>query len=240
MTISTFLKRTATAGVMALAVAVPAKADWGGLYIGLSAGYVWGDTGDWSVTNLVTGTVPGTPLDNGNFGGHLGIQHQFAGSRIVAGLEVAYSGPGFGRKEDQVTCGAPTLPGLNANDACASFLNSLLTIGGRLGYAPSDQLLVYLSGGYAHANIQSRVIHTDNLSDHNRSAEHHDGWYVGGGLDWALTPNWIIGLEYQHVWLDSANHVGINCCNVDFDADLDIVRVRLSYKFGRPVAAPLK
>ena len=238
MTFNALLKKTAAAGVMALAIAAPAKADWGGLYIGISAGYIWGDTGDWSVTNPLAETVPGTSLDNGIFGGHFGIQHQFAGSRIVAGLEVAYSGSAFGRSDDRVICGTPVLVLLSAGDFCTSHLNSLLTIGGRLGYAHSDQLLLFVSAGFAHANINARITHQDNASFHLNASEHHEGWYVGGGLEWALTHNWIVGLEYQHVFLDSARHDGIaGFLNSDFDADLDIVRVRLSYKFSRPSEA---
>ena len=64
--------------------------------------------------------------------------------------------------------------------------------------------------------------------------ERHNGWYVGGGLDYALTSNVILGLEYQHVFLDSEHHTtragGFN--DHDIESNMDILRFRLTYKFG--------
>ena len=33
------------------------------------------------------------------------------------------------------------------------------------------------------------------------------GWYVGGGFDWAINTNWILGAEYRHYDFGSANGV---------------------------------
>jgi opacity protein-like surface antigen len=65
----------------------------------------------------------------------------------------------------------------------------------------------------------------------------HDGWYVGGGVEYALTSNLILGAEYQRVSLDSERHLvpvggAPSILTADIDADIDIVRARLSYKFG--------
>ena len=67
-------------------------------------------------------------------------------------------------------------------------------------------------------------------------------------IEYAATQNWIVGLEYQRVTLDTKNHCVSDPCvptstnNHDMSGDIDIVRARISYKFGRPepVAEPMK
>ena len=85
-------------------------------------------------------------------------------------------------------------------------------------------------------------------------SQRHSGWYIGGGVDMAVSHGWTIGLEYRHYEFDDAtyqvsrtiagnNQVGV----IDLsqpanraDATSDIVTLRASWKFGRPEAAPLK
>ncbi|HEX9903335.1 MAG TPA: outer membrane beta-barrel protein [Propylenella sp.] len=69
----------------------------------------------------------------------------------------------------------------------------------RAGFA-FDRVMVYGTGGAAF----------DDFSD--------VGWVAGGGAEFALTPNWILGAEYLHY---------------DFGSDeADVIRGRVSYLFG--------
>ena len=83
----------------------------------------------------------------------------------------------------------------------------------------------------------------------------HDGWYVGGGVEYMVTKNIIIGLEYQHFDFDTERHCsnGIaNPCGLagagtlplfvrDVGLSMDVVSARLTFKFGRDRdAVPLK
>jgi outer membrane immunogenic protein len=233
MTISTFMKRAATAGAMALAVAVPAKADWGGLYIGASIGWQSNDT-DWAWVAQPNPNEPNTH-DSGIYGGHIGIQHQWG--QIVVGLEATYNGTV--RLDDNYgshTCN------VNANFTCDTRLDTMFTIGPRLGWAPNHQWLIYVTGGYAHAKIDTQNLTIPGGVQFEKTAEHHDGWFIGGGVEFKLHGNWILGVEYIHVGLDSELHINNQFIsdNRHIDGDIDIVRARLSYKWGRPEVAPLK
>ena len=229
MTLHSLLK-TAAAGVMALAVAAPAKADWGGLYIGVSAGWAGLSEIDWTYVNQTQPQLG----DSDNFiaGGHIGIQHQWG--QIVVGLEASYSGTLADRENSTGACPNPAF-------SCEAALRAVFTVGGRLGFAPSHQWLIYVSGGYASAWIDTATFNVATGNQFDKTSARHEGWYVGGGLDWALHGNWLLGVEYQHLFLDSDTHVAQLASEWRrIDADADIVRVRLSYKWGRPEAAPLK
>jgi outer membrane immunogenic protein len=78
----------------------------------------------------------------------------------------------------------------------------------RLGYA-FDRWMVYGTGGIAYAKA-------GDLDD--------TGWTAGGGVEWAATDHIVTGLEYLHYGFSDFDHTGI-------DADADVIRVRLSYKF---------
>jgi outer membrane immunogenic protein len=78
----------------------------------------------------------------------------------------------------------------------------------RLGYA-FDRWMVYGTGGIAYAKA-------GDLDD--------TGWTAGGGVEWAATDHIVTGLEYLHYGFSDFDHTGI-------DADADVIRARLSYKF---------
>jgi outer membrane immunogenic protein len=84
------------------------------------------------------------------------------------------------------------------------------TISGRarLGYA-FDRWMVYGTGGVAYAKA-------DDFND--------TGWVAGGGVEWAATDHIVTGLEYLHYGFSDFDHTGV-------DADADVIRARLSYKF---------
>ena len=237
MALASLMRKTAIAGAMAMAAALPAKADWGGLYIG--AGIGWQGTEiDWRYSNPQPANCC-APITNdwdaAVASGFIGIQHQWG--QVVVGLEASWSGLIEDRSGERPGCiiGDPR--------PCQTGLNHVFTIGPRLGFAPNHQLLVYVTGGYAAGTIASSLVTFDNTS------EYHDGWFIGAGFDWRVHGNWILGLEYRHIELDSKLHCvgGGNCSpnsspdNRFVEATADSVQVRLSYKWGRTEeSAPLK
>lgn len=221
--------------------------NWGGLYIGANVGWIGTNVSGTYVDPAVAPAFNRHDTDHGSgvLGGHVGLQHQFG--QFLVGVEGAYSGTGsfgdwgrsFGRSP---SCGVATgLPW-----TCSNRADSLFTVGPRLGWAPSSQWLLFVNGGFASARVDTETLITSTGRLLARTSARHDGWYLGGGVEYALTPNWILGLEYQHVNLDSERHFNSldgGCCSVsrftkDVDADADIVRARISYKFGRRDDAP--
>ena len=84
----------------------------------------------------------------------------------------------------------------------------MITGRGRLGYA-FDRWMVYGTGGVGYAKA-------DDLND--------TGWVAGGGVEWAATDHIVTGLEYLHYNFNDFDNTGV-------DADADVIRARLSYKF---------
>ena len=50
------------------------------------------------------------------------------------------------------------------------------------------------------------------------------GWVVGAGVDYAITENIVAGVSYDHMWFEQFD-------NTLIDADVDILKARLSFKF---------
>lgn len=222
----------AAAGSIAPAQASDAK--WGGLYIGASAGWVGSDI-SWKYAGL-----PGDDLQRDNpstssglLGGFVGIQHQF--NHFVVGVEASYSGMNAfrGNDFDGGACAN------NATFRCLGRTHSLFTVGPRVGYAPNEHWLLFATGGYANGRIETQTRDTlfgDAVFD--QSSSRHGGWFVGAGVEYAITSNLILGLEYQHVELEGRNIRATPFFTTevrnDLGADMDIVRARLSFKLGRP------
>jgi outer membrane immunogenic protein len=201
---------------------------WAGPYIGIHAGWMQNDF-DWAFNPGIPAApnqVFGLENDTHIVGIHAGYQHQFG--QFVAGVEVAFNLTGD-------SWASHTGYGTGAGFAQAT-LNDLLTVGARLGWAPSSQWMVYVSGGYAQAELQTRQFI---VAPGFHSKDDHNGWYIGGGLDYALGRNLVFGIEYQHISLDTVNHCPpANVCVAgdinrhDLSSESDIIRARLTLKLS--------
>jgi len=114
---------------------------------------------------------------------------------------------------------------------------SLWSVRGRVGLA-QDRALVYLTAGWGGARFDYNYALNDNgaISAANLTFN-TDGIVFGGGLDYALTHNIIVGAEYLHyafgddkpllpvavIGPNPQDHINLK--------SVDVVRVRASYKF---------
>jgi outer membrane immunogenic protein len=213
----------------------PAIGGWSGLYAGASLGYSWGDVESRFPTTPGSLSEHASP-DDGILGGHVGIQHQWG--RIVVGVEAGYSGTGlFGDGWDGGACRNPPV-----TDRCQGRIDSLFTIGPRLGLA-HDRFMFYVTGGFASARIDTQVLDALNVRVAS-SASRNNGWFIGAGAEMKLHDRWVAGLEYIHADFDSESQYN-NIPppgTVKVDGDQDILRFRLSYMLSRPApkAEPMK
>lgn len=158
------------------AYAPPPLFTWTGLYLGGQIGYAWG-------TDTVTVIPFGFGTDftpNGIVGGgHIGYNLQLG--QFVAGVEGDIEGTGISRSFS---------PGGVIYDTSVSAQGSIRA---RLGLA-FDQVLVYATGGVEIAGFDTTVtaITTD------QSSQTRAGWTLGGGIEYAVTPNWSIRAEYRY------------------------------------------
>jgi len=229
---------SAAAGAADLPVKAPVAPivthyNWTGCYIGGHAGAGWART-EWTNTADTTAfgdLVPGNGFTQTNSGfvggGQLGCNYQV--NQWVFGIEGTFAGSTI--KGDLTN----TVFGAGLDDVFTNRINSIATVTGRLGYAWNNWLL-YAKGGYAGASVKFSVSDTAGANQGSGSQTHwHNGWTVGAGLEYGLTPNWILGLEYNYIGLQTKSYdvAGASAGVYTFDVKPRIheVLARLSYKF---------
>jgi outer membrane immunogenic protein len=67
------------------------------------------------------------------------------------------------------------------------------------------------------------------------------GETVGAGLEFGFAPNWSVGVEYDHIFLNDRDNTlslaGVAVVTDRVHQDVDMGLVRLNYRFGGPVIA---
>src|SRR5690349_5849346 len=218
---------------------------WTGLYIGGGGGYAWGSgLTDMNVSGFFNQRA--TPdLSSGIFSGHIGLNYQM-GFLVVGAEAQILSGVSGSENAPFVGC---TVGGVQCLVRGTVDVEDTVVLKGRLGVA-FNRWLPYVTGGIASGDISSRFrdINFNGGTNVVHDTERHSGWTVGGGTDFALTRNWILGVEYEHITFDDGIHRGFNNFGATVatrdhlvNADVDTVMARLSYKFGpREEYRPLK
>jgi outer membrane immunogenic protein len=201
--------------------------DWSGFYIGANGG--WGQTHD-DRGNATTGVALGShDADGGTIGGQIGYRWQTAG--WVFGLEAQgnwadFSGSG-------VSSASAALNNSSKMDAFGLFT-------GQIGYAWNNVLL-YAKGGAAVTDTNYSVF--SNTTATTLSSSGYDtnwGAVVGAGLEVGFAPNWSVGVEYDHIFMDQQNRTFVTPAGTPLadtfrtGGDTDMVTARLNYRFGSP------
>lgn len=247
-----------TVGLVALSLSAPASAadmrarpytkapppmiasiyNWSGFYIGANGGYATSQN-CWDFVSF--GGVPFNAgegcndADGATAGGQIGYRWQ--ASQWVFGLEAqgnwadlegsSVSNPAF-----------VVVPGdLTINSRLRAF--GLFT--GQVGYAWNN-ILLYVKGGAAV--VDNRHFHTFTANNVliNSTDDTRWGATVGVGMEVGFAPNWSVGVGYDHIFLGRDTHnfaaapAGVATSN-SIDQDVDMVTVRLNYRWGGPSVA---
>lgn len=182
--------------------------NWTGFYAGGFVGYKYGviDSGlDLSGTwDLFTSTVPvvedrsrqDLSTSGAELGGLIGYNYQW--NKWVFGMEVA---GGYLWLRDSASTGE--FSSINSNfDLSTSFkTHYLLAAGPRVGYA-FCRWLPYVTGGVAMGDLDlsQRFFSSDFFGQlHESGSETNAGWFLGGGLEYALTDHWRVRGQYEYV-----------------------------------------
>jgi outer membrane immunogenic protein len=180
----------------------PILYNWTGCYIGGHAGGAWART-EWTE---VFNTTDFADFDQGQGfsrtesgfigGGQLGCNYQTG--PWVFGIEGTFAGTSIKNTFTSVSV-------VNVDDAVfETKIQSVATVTGRIGYA-WDNWLLYGKGGWGGADVKFSVSDPTDSIFASRT-EWHNGWTAGIGVEYGWTPNWIIGLEYDHIGLESRDH----------------------------------
>jgi outer membrane immunogenic protein len=203
---------------------------WTGFYGGMTLGHLWGHS-SWA-NALLPGTGTNTSFTQGMLGGHLGAQVAFKNGGevgLLIGTELSYSGsPG--------DSGGSNPCQFDPTQGCRTRVNDLLTVGGRLGLT-YENFLLFGSGGYAQAWVRTEQLLAGDVCNGmlcDRTLAR--GWYAGMGLDYKLAKidalDFILGIEWQHIRLDTDQLTGVVGATRNVDVSADVVRARLTVKYN--------
>jgi outer membrane immunogenic protein len=229
------MKRILLIGALALATSVPALAadlpppapapapyipaapilTWTGFYIGLNGGGGFGSS-NWSTP---AGSVARFPADGLMTGGQIGGNYQIG--QFVIGAEGDIDWQNLRGSQVNGIC-APAAVG-----GCATASTYFATVRGRAGYAP-EHVLFYVTGGGAFTNVKPSTA----LLPYGGGAE--TGWTAGAGIEYLMTYNWTMKVEYLYANFQKATCNAGSCgvlapATVSFNEN--VVRLGVNYKF---------
>jgi outer membrane immunogenic protein len=207
--------------------------DWSGFYAGVNGGADFGETH----FGLPAGTPPGrsdpiaTRPDGAPAGTQIGYNRQLSpwlfGLPVVVGLE--FTGDWAGLKK---TVAGPA-PMMAAPGAVTTRLDNLETVTARFGVVLNNWL-IYAKAGGATATVSLHAASAGASFDQSNRAI---GTAFASGIEYGLTANLVIGVEYDFVRLFPGPFTGIAANGAALTADgpsaFDIhsIAARLSYRF---------
>ena len=222
--------------------------NWTGFYIGVNAGYSWGDADTsfdprpdaasfFSIEPITLSPDP----DGFMGGGQIGYNKQW--NWFVLGIEADFQGSSM----DGSTSSSPIID-INGNpNSAGTFIEARQstdwfgTVRAKIGFVPFCRLLVYGTGGlaYGHVNYFADTDFTDQggpfyLSSFDRTEV---GWTVGGGLEYALSNHWSIRAEYLYYDLGNESSTAPASdgrpfqMHYDWNTTANIIRGGLNFKF---------
>ena len=196
---------------IAVANAQPAGNDnpFAGFYLGGVIGY-----DDNHLDN--DATLPSFGLASGRVGGMGG--NGIAGGAIV-GYNVALSPQWVAGLEGSFrysdASGSTSTSGATGLSAIDTKARESWGLGGRLGFLPTRNLMVYASGGWTQGRFKTSVDNAAGINIFNDSST-QDAWRVGGGVEAALGGNWTARVDYTYanysnydVVLNSTNNIAV-------------------------------
>ena len=203
---------------MPIAAAVVAPAfSWTGFYIGLNAGYGWGNYTQFSASGVGVGVSPKGFVG----GGQIGYNWQM--NNFVFGLEAdIQSGPRGSTPQGTVgpfwSCGT---------GPCVVNVNWFGTARARAGIA-ADKALFYVTGGLAYGGFNGGILNSLQAGSSTRV-----GYAAGAGIEYAFAPNVTAKLEYLYTNLGSAEFgTGVGAERFRASGSFHTVRVGLNYLFS--------
>jgi outer membrane immunogenic protein len=214
--------------------------DWSGFYIGANGG--WGSSRKcWdSVAPAFPGAEGCHDATGGVAGGQIGYRWQ-AGTWVF-GLEA--QGDWADLKGNNQSLLFPAFVNQSKINAFGLFT-------GQVGYA-ANNVLFYLKGGAAVTNdkfaeFTAAVGVPPNTLVANTGDQTRWGGTVGVGLEYGFAPNWSAAIEYDHLFMQDKTLTFVTAGPLvapgaffgtdRIRQDVDLVTVRVNYRWGGPVIA---
>jgi outer membrane immunogenic protein len=221
---------------------IAAAYDWSGFYIGANGGY-GSSRKCWEVTSIffLGPIVPAAPegchdATGGVAGGQIGYRWQ--ASSWVFGVEAQGDWADL-RGSNQSISLFPIFGVVNRSriDAFGLFT-------GQIGYAFNNVLLYVKGGGAVTRDKYNGLINATGIT-FDEARETRWGGAVGVGVEYGFTPNWSAAIEYDHLFMGTRGismigivpPIGVIARTENIRQDVDLLTVRVNYRFGGPVVA---
>jgi outer membrane immunogenic protein len=225
------LSGSASAADMAVKAAPPPYIapiyNWTGFYIGANGG--WGQSHSCVDFLDVTGVAVAQGCrdrSGGLVGGQLGYRWQ--ASQWVFGLEAQGD---WADLSNQRVAFNPALSTRTKTSGIGLFT-------GQIGYAWNASLF-YFKGGAAVTDTRFSILDTATGFELAAASATRWGGTVGVGWEYGFAPNWSAGIEYDHLFMGHRNNSFtstnvnlVNFVNSRISQDVDMVTVRINYRFG--------
>lgn len=177
-----------SAGATISASSTPARVSWTGLYVGGNIG------GGALISNIeVPGLFPGNfnGLGGEGFVGNILVGYDYQVSdRFVIGVQAD-----IGRANLDTELNIPGL--LNASAGP----DHIYSVSARAGWLASPDTLLYVIGGYSHAEMSAQISVAQLFS--GSASQSYSGYHVGGGLETMLSENLSARVEYRYAQYDA-------------------------------------
>jgi outer membrane immunogenic protein len=203
----------------------PLIASWTGVYIGGHIGYAWDrDRYDFAVatTSSTASGVMG--------GGQIGLNYQISSFVVGAEFDMGWSDLSGG-----ALCPNPAF-------TCNHSVNWVGSLRGRAGFAAGDALF-YVTGGWAFADVRHFTTPAA-VGATGLYSTVMDGWALGGGVEYALTPDWSAKVEYLHDDLRATAPAGTlsPASSTSLKTRVDTIKLGVNYRFswGAPATVVAK
>jgi outer membrane immunogenic protein len=230
----------------------PAEFSWTGFYLGVHAG---GGVDHFGFPFAIFepargGFVKGTDgiTATGPIGGlQAGFNYELPFFHIVAGIEIDNSASGI---TGQTTVNGTLISGAPAAAIFGSKFEDFGTARLRLGYA-WGRFLAYLTGGFAYGTVETFYrVATPGFFGAGSSTATRSGVFphagaAGGGVEYAISPNFSVKVEYLYDFINARpavfNPVPGSSIQFNTRTMYHIARVGLNYQFDwlSPLAAPV-
>lgn len=202
---------------------------WTGFYVGADLGGAFSST---SLNNTWNGWNSKSQNNSGILGGgYVGYNYQ-VNQNFVVGLEGDFQGTGASKSS--------TFVSNNYAWTEKTGLDWLASINGRVGVS-YDRALFYAIGGAAWgqgtASLTSTYLGGGTVSKNSSLS----GYDVGGGVEYAFTPNWVGRVEYRYYDFGNYNMTYLaSLTPFRLQTSVNTFRVGLAYLFSAPAPVVAK
>jgi outer membrane immunogenic protein len=203
-----------------MAVAAVNPYSWTGWYLSGNIGGAW-DSKCWDLQGgLVWGFNPNVHEGCGNGSGFIGggaVGYRYQLGAFVFGLEGQADAASLSAKFDSAAVpgaalaitGRPLVlpPGTSISLTNKSALDAIYTFTGQVGYAFGPVLLYAKGGAAVTSNTYDGALlittPRTSFSAFDRAKDDRFGGVVGAGIDWMFAPNWFVGVDYEHLFMNT-------------------------------------